>query len=269
MEILLLSSATYGSLVLLSITVVFVLSRLLEDNSIMDIAYGPIFAISAALTMVLTSTYTFLALLITSCITLWATRLSVRILRKNWRRPEDPRYRAWRERWMHKGLTYFLIRSFLQVNLLQGVIIVVVALPFIIAFAAGSAYSTIFTMVGLTIFLFGLGFEALADWQLDQFIKKKRRGETKTEVMQKGLFQYSRRPNYFGETVVWWGLAIMVLPLPYGWLALTSPVLITFIVTYVTGPMIERQFMEKYPEEYGNYQTRTSYFLPLPPRNLV
>jgi len=80
--------------------------------------------------------------------------------------------------------------------------------------------------------------------------------------MTRGLFSLSRRPNYFGETLIWWGLAIMVLPLPLGWIAISSPLLITYIVTKVTGPMLEDSFLEKYPEKYQHYMDTTSYFIP-------
>ena len=84
--------------------------------------------------------------------------------------------------------------------------------------------------------------------------------------MVTGLFRYARRPNYFGETLIWWGLAVIVLPLPFGYLGLISPLLITYIVTMVTGPMLEKIFLEKYPTEYRAYMDRTNYFIPWLPK---
>jgi steroid 5-alpha reductase family enzyme len=109
----------------------------------------------------------------------------------------------------------------------------------------------------------------VADYQLDKFIARKKAGTETATIMKRGLFKYSRRPNYFGETLVWWGLAIITLPLPFGWIGLISPILITYIVTKITGPMLEKIFLEKYPEEYGKYIAETAYFIPQKPNNNI
>jgi steroid 5-alpha reductase family enzyme len=208
--------------------------------------------------------------LIIIAIALWSTRLGLRIYRKNKGMPEDARYANWRTLWSQKGPVYFIVRSFLQINLLQGLIILLVASPLIISLAYGDAFSLAITswsvMLGLAIFVTGLTIESIADYQLDQFIARKKAGTEPSNLMTTGLFHYSRRPNYFGETLIWWGLAIIVLPLPFGYLALISPILITYIVTKVTGPMLENIFLEKYGDEYREYMRKTSYFIPLPPR---
>lgn len=258
---------TFVAALFMYVTAVFLLSRVRADNSIMDIAYGPAFALSASVTIWWTDTYSPLPLLITGLMWVWALRLFTRILRKNWGKPEDARYAAWREAWLQRGRRYFLLRSYLQVNLLQGLIILVVASPVLVAIAAGDALNIGFAIVGGLVYALGLGIEATADWQLDRFIARRKSGFEPRPLMTDGLFRYSRRPNYFGESLVWWGLAIMVLPLPYGWIALASPLLITFIVTKVTGPMLEELFLKKHPEAYREYMQKTSYFIPLPPRS--
>lgn len=269
LELLLTHVGIVWCFLLLYVTKVFIIAQVRRDNSIMDIAYGPAFLFAAGGTLLVTGWYAILPLLMTVCIGAWAARLSIRIGRKNWGKPEDPRYAAWRQTWEARGRLYFLVRSYLQVNLLQGAIIAVVLLPFIIAVSAHPLHVTWWSVwLGLGVYLLGLGIETLADYQLDQFLARKRAGTEPATLMTTGLFRYSRRPNYFGETLIWWGLAIMVLPLPYGWLALASPLLITFIVTRVTGPMLEEIFLEKYPEEYRAYMARTSYFIPLPPRRV-
>jgi steroid 5-alpha reductase family enzyme len=232
----------------------------------MDIAYGPAFFISTIGAAYLTGTSGPLLAAVIGGIGIWSLRLSTRIFRKNAGKPEDARYAKWREEWMKKGRTYFLMRSYVQVNLLQIVIILFVAMPAIIALSYPTAYSGIFLLAGSLVFLFGLLYEGIADWQLDQFIAGKKAGTEEADLMTRGLFKYSRRPNYFGETLIWWGLAITVLPLPFGYLALMSPLLITFIVTKVTGPMLEDAFLEKYPEKYQKYINTTSYLVPWFPK---
>jgi steroid 5-alpha reductase family enzyme len=261
-QILLINGGIVGSLLLLYSVIIFLISRVRRDNSVMDIAYGPAFFISTLGAAYLTNTSGLLLAAVIGGIGIWSVRLSNRIFRKNLGKPEDARYAKWRAEWLEKGHTYFLVRSYLQVNLLQVIIILFVALPAVIAMSYPSDYSIVFLLIGSVVFLFGLLYEALADWQLDQFIAGKKAGTEEADLMTRGLFTYSRRPNYFGETLVWWGLAIMVLPLPFGYLGLISPLLITYIVTIVTGPMLEDAFLQKYPEKYRAYIDTTSYFIP-------
>jgi len=262
MENLLTISGILGLLLILYSIVVYFIARLRHDNSVMDIAYGPAFLVSAAGTAYVTNTYELLPAIVISCIAAWAIRLGSRIFRKNFGKPEDARYAAWRTEWMKKGRGYFLLRSYLQVNLLQVIIILIVAAPAILALSFPAAHNPWFTVIGFMVFVFGLGYETIADLQLDRFIKRKKTGTETATLMTAGLFSLSRRPNYFGETLVWWGLAIMVLPLPFGFLAIVSPLLITYIVTKVTGPILENAFLERYPDEYQHYIDTTSYFVP-------
>ena len=266
MDSILVNIGIVGFIILICVSVVFIISHLLKDNSIMDIFYGLIFFVTAFLAQNITDVRGVLLTLITVCIALWATRLSTRIFLKNAGHKEDARYAKWREEWSKRGRLYFILRSYVQVNLLQGLVILGIMMPFIIAFSRPSEISPVFAILGFIVFAVGLSIESIADWQLDKFIARKKAGTETATLMTKGLFAYSRRPNYFGETFIWWGLAIMVLPLPLGWLALLSPILITYIVTKVTGPMLEQQFLERYGDEYRNYMKTTSYFIPKKPR---
>lgn len=264
MEPLLVNSATVATHIFVLVTITFIIARLAHDNSVMDIFYGPIYFFALSGALFTNFNFTTLPTLLIACVGLWAARLGLRIFRKNKGKPEDARYAKWREEWMEKGRLYFWLRSYLQINLLQGVIIFIVALPGIVALSYATEAMSWFTLVGLVIFAFGFLYEATADWQLDQFIHRKQAGETDKTLMTEGLFALSRRPNYFGECMVWTGLAFMVLPLPYGFIALLSPITISYIVTKVTGPMLEQQFLEKYPDAYTHYQHTTNYIIPGP-----
>lgn len=212
------------------------------------------------------NTYNTAILLVSTMVGIWSARLGMRILRKNYGKPEDVRYAAWRVTWQKRGNLYFILRSFFQIFILQGAIITFVAIPIILVIANPFTFNEYFLYAGFGVWLCGLLIEALADWQLDSFMAKKKAGMESRNLMTTGLFAYSRRPNYFGETVVWWGLAIIALPYAYGYLALISPLLITYIVTKITGPMLEKLFIEKFGNEYRSYQEKTSYFIPMPPR---
>jgi steroid 5-alpha reductase family enzyme len=264
---LLVHTLVFAGVLLVLVTGVFVIAQLRKDNSVMDIAYGPLFFLTAMGTMFFTSGVSATAFLITGLTGLWSIRLALRIYRKNKGKAEDARYAAWRQEWMRRGRSYFLWRSYAQINLLQGLIILLVSLPFIIATVSTElTYNIYFVYVGLFVYSFGLGYEALADYQLDVFLQGKKSGKITEPLMKTGLFRFSRRPNYFGETLIWWGLAIIVLPLPFGFLGIISPIIITYIVTKVTGPMLENIFLEKYPEEYRAYMAATNYFIPGPKR---
>lgn len=261
-EILLFNSFVFITFLLCYVTLVFLIATLKQDNSVMDIAYGPAFFVSALGTYIVSGDGNTTSLLILIGMGVWATRLSVRIGRKNWGKPEDARYANWRNEWMKRGSAYFLLRSYIQVNLLQGFIIFLVAFPFILALSSPYEPTTLWLIVGSIIYLFGLTYESVADWQLDQFLARKRAGTEPAVLMTSGLFRYSRRPNYFGETLIWWGFAFIAITLPFGYLALISPLVITYIVTKVTGPMLEKIFLEKYPDEYRAYMATTNYFVP-------
>lgn len=259
------SLCTFSLIILIYVTIVFLLAQVRSDNSLMDIAYGPAFAVGTWSTIVLTQSYSTSALITAGLVTLWATRLAVRIARKNWGKPEDTRYAAWRTAWSTHGQIYFIVRSYIQINLLQGIIIVIVSTPLVLLIANPVMFSYSW-YIGLCTLLFGLTYESIADWQLDSFLGRKQAGTESSVLMTTGLFRYSRRPNYFGESLIWWGFAIMALPTTFGALALMSPLVITYVLTKVTGPMLELIFLEKYPAEYRAYMAHTNYFIPGPSR---
>lgn len=262
LETLLVNMLLFAGLILFLTIIVFFVAQKRQDNSVMDIAYGPIFSISALFSLLLSETVGYVTGTIFCILCIWSARLSFRIFKKNYGKPEDVRYAAWRQEWSLRGREYFLLRSFLQINLLQGFIILLVSMPFILALSFSSVFSPWYLVVGSLLSIFGIIYESLADRQLDAFLTRKRAGTEPAPLMQIGLFTYSRRPNYFGETLVWWGLAVIVWPLPFGYLGVISPLVITYIVTKVTGPMLEKIFLDKYPVEYTEYIKTTSYFIP-------
>jgi len=106
-------------------------------------------------------------------------------------------------------------------------------------------------------------FEAVSDWQLARF---KADLANHGRVMNRGLWAYSRHPNYFGETLIWWGLFVIALATPYGWWALISPVVITFLLLKVSGvTLLEKDIVERRPE-YREYLETTSAFIPWFPK---
>jgi steroid 5-alpha reductase family enzyme len=119
-------------------------------------------------------------------------------------------------------------------------------------------------LLGIGIWLLGFYFEVVGDAQLAKFIKNP---SNKGKLMQSGLWAYTRHPNYFGEVTLWWGIWLISLSVPNGWIGLIGPLTITILILKVSGiPMLEEK-MAKNPE-FAEYKRRVSMFLPLPPRNI-
>jgi len=243
----------------------FIVSLIRRDNGTADIAYGWGFVVVAWTTFML-GVPGPAALLATILATVWAARLSIRIYLRNTGKPEDFRYKEWRDTW---GKT-FVLRSFLQVYMLQGAIIFLVVLPISLLniYGAGSSITAV-ALIGFTLWIVGFFFEAVGDYQLARFLQK---SSNKGKVMDQGLWKYTRHPNYFGESLMWWGLAIVsasvLVPILgfLGLLAFVGPLLITFLLLKVSGvPLLEKHFKGR--PEWEAYKAKTSVFIPLPPRS--
>lgn len=245
--------------VVLVLTLTWLYALVKKDNSVMDIMYGVGFVALAFYTYFCADVSQDLrASIITLCTVLWGSRLSIRIWRRNKHKGEDFRYQAWRNEWMKKGSLYFHIRSFLQIYVLQGVIIVAVGLPIIFANTLSSIEFSFINLIGLIIFGIGFYFEAKADDELDVFLKDRKNNG---EILQTGLWKYSRHPNYFGESLIWWGMAIMVVGIVYWPITLLSPILITYLLRFVSGvPMLEAKYKDN--AQYQAYALKTNAFVP-------
>ena len=118
--------------------------------------------------------------------------------------------------------------------------------------------------LGVLVWTTGFTFEAVADWQLASF---KADPANRGKVMNQGLWRYSRHPNYFGESLIWWGLCLITLTTPHGWWALISPLVITFLLLKVSGVLLlEKDIVRRRPE-YQEYLKTTSAFIPWFPRS--
>lgn len=255
LEQLTLTFAVIGSFM----TALFVLSVLIKRNDVADVAWGTgIFIV--ALTSYYTGPQDTFSALLTILAGLWGLRLTLRIFLRNRKKSEDFRYKAWRDTWGK----WFYIRSYFQVYILQGFLMVVVGYPFIHATLYADTYTLgVFFVAGLLVWCLGYFFEVVGDWQLDSFLKSK---PAKGSIMDKGLWRYTRHPNYFGEVTMWWGIFLMFAPLPLSYLTLISPLCITYLILKVSGiPMLEKGFADN--PAFQEYKKHTSAFFPLPRKN--
>jgi steroid 5-alpha reductase family enzyme len=252
---------------------IFFIAKHKKDNSIIDIAYGPGFIITAVALACIQLTYhplpTF-GSIIFILILIWGIRLSRRIYKKNKHKGEDFRYRAWREDWMIRGEKYFLLRSYVQIFILQGIIISLVLLPFTLSISSDLQNTigyTIPLLLGVLLWALGFIFESVGDAQLDRFISK--RYEHKSTLIKSGLWKYTRHPNYFGESLMWVGIAVIAFGATMSLFVFVSPFLITGLLLFVSGvPMLEKKWEDdkNTKEEWEHYKKKTSMFFPLPPR---
>ena len=250
-------------------TFIFFIAQFKKDNSIIDIAYGLGFIVTAYLLIRLfpgdiqISPYASILFIL---ITIWGARLSTRIYLKNRNKGEDFRYALWRKEWQKKGNVYYLARSYLQIFILQGIIISIVLLPFTLSLSH-HLVSTSGILFGLFLWIIGFCFESIGDRQLDRFIKNK--AHHKGVIMKTGLWKYTRHPNYFGESMMWFGIASIAYVATGSFMVFISPLLITYLLLYVSGvPMLEKKWEgdKNILPEWEAYKKKTSAFFPLPPR---
>jgi len=254
-EIVIFSAKIVCSVVALA----WIVSLIKKDNSVMDIAYGIAFIALALYTYFSSDIPQDLrASIITICVLLWGSRLTYRIWSRNRMNGEDYRYKAWRSTWMKRGALYFYTRSLLQIFALQGIIIVAIGLPIIFANTLSGEVFSLLNLLGFVVWIVGFYFEVRADSELAHFLKYRHPVNT---VLQTGLWKYSRHPNYFGEATMWWGMALMVVGLPYWYLVLLSPILVTYLLRFVSGvPLLEARYAND--PEYQEYTKKTNIFVP-------
>jgi steroid 5-alpha reductase family enzyme len=238
---------------------VWALSVRRADASIVDPVWGPAFVVVAVVSAFAGDAGADLRWLLLGLTALWGLRLGFHLTRRKLSEPEeDRRYAAMRER---KG-ERFALWSLPMVFGVQAAAVLVVSLPIQIA-AIREADITAAVIPGIAIFAIGLFFEAVGDRQLAKFMADP---ANKGKVMDRGLWRYTRHPNYFGDCTVWWGLWLVALTAGGTWWTVIGPLLMTFLHTKVSGkPMLEKDITKRRPG-YAAYVRRTSGFVPLPPR---
>lgn len=237
------------------------LSVRLKDASIVDIAWGPACALPALLTYVRADGADPRASLLTGLVGLWALRLAAHLARRNLGHGEDYRYGAMRKK---QGSDAAFARwSLVYVFGLQCAIAWFVSLPVQIGQIGGDGSLGPLAYFGILLFAIGLFFETVGDHQLTEF---KKDPANKGRLMTRGLWAWTRHPNYFGDACVWTGLTLIALEAPFGWTTVLSPLLMIHFLHNVSGKaLLERGMEKKYPE-YTEYRRKTSGFFPMPPR---
>lgn len=231
----------------------FGLSRWFRRNDFADVAWG--FGFFAIMTYLMVGGRPgSLSWILYSMVIMWAGRLSIHIMFRLLQTMEDFRYREWKESW--KGSEF--LHSFSKVFLLQSLTALVVSAPLVVTGWSPEVQFGWVHLPGALIWLAGFLIETIADGQLRRYIGL---GKPQGPLLRTGLWKYSRHPNYAGEILVWWGFFLMALPLPYGWVSIVSPILMTYILYRVTGvPLLEARFAGN--KDYEEYSAITPAILP-------
>jgi len=237
--------------------VTFAVGKRIGRYNVVDVAWGLCFVGVAAVAAALGHGDATRRWLLLALVAVWGLRLAWYIHTKTAGRGEDPRYAR-----MLRNATP--VRVARLVSIPQGVIAWFVSLPLQLSAVTGSTPPPLLpvTAAGLALWLVGLGFEAVGDWQLSSF---KSDPANRGRLMDRGLWAWTRHPNYFGDATLWWGLWLITIT---GWPAAAtvgSPLLMTYFLVYRTGARLTEKMMAGRPG-FAEYTARTSFFVPRPPR---
>jgi steroid 5-alpha reductase family enzyme len=252
--------ALEAGIVLALVTALWAVSVAVRDSSIVDVFWGSGFVVIAWTAFALADGSGARRLLLGVLVTVWGLRLTAYLARRNLGTGEDRRYAAMRrrhgERWP--------LRSLFVVFWLQGALMWVVSLPVQVAMTDPTpAGLGLLDWAGVALWAVGLCFEAVGDRQLARF---KADPANRGRVMDRGLWRYTRHPNYFGDFCVWWGIWLVALAAGSAWWTLAGPILMSVLLIRVSGVTLLERSLVRRREGYADYVARTSAFFPRPPR---
>jgi steroid 5-alpha reductase family enzyme len=254
---LLVSAATL-TVAAAAMVVTAVVARLVGRYSVVDVTWGLALSAAGIVGLALGSGDLGRRALLAALVTVWGCRLSWHIYARSRGHGEDPRYESLLSDAPGSRFAYAVRKVFL----VQGVAVWFVALPLQVAAASPGSLGYV-AAAGTAVWLVGVVFEAVGDAQLRAF---KADPVNRGRIMDRGLWSWTRHPNYFGDACVWWGLWLIAAEVWPGVLTFLSPVAMTYFLMYATGGKPLERTMSQRPG-YRQYMTRTSFFVPRPPRN--
>ncbi len=249
---------TSAIIIFIYMNLFYIMARVKKNNGLIDIGWGLGFVVVSIITMLIFGVYSLKNIILLMLIMLWGLRLSYYVFKRNYGKKEDFRYANWRSEWGK----WVNIRAYFQIFILQGMFMWIISLPMQYSNASFTKLSLI-NVVGILIWITGYLFEVIGDYQLAYFIKNR---DKNNRLMKTGLWKYTRHPNYFGESLLWWGFFIAAYS--QNLLIIISPIVITFLLLFVSGvPLLEKKYKDD--EEYQKYSKITSKFIPWFPKKGV
>lgn len=227
----------------------FIYGTIIKNNSIVDIFWGVGYVISAWTLYLINGEFTLVGTIANILVSLWGLRLFYHIARRNIGKPEDFRYENWRKAWGKAVIP----RAFLQVYMLQATFMFIIASAVNYMNLNVLEFKTI-SIIGIAMFFIGYFFQVIGDYQLKEFMKNKK------GLLATGLWSYTRHPNYFGESVMWFGLFIfgVLNGVPY-WTVI-SPLTITIILRFISIPLLEEKMSKR--EGWDAYANKVNIMFP-------
>jgi steroid 5-alpha reductase family enzyme len=237
-------------------TIAWLLSLAYKNVDLVDIGWGIGFVFIAVFTYAVGKQH-ILSAVTSALVVVWGIRLAVHIYLRNRGKEEDWRYAKWRSDWG----SLFALRSLVQIFWLQAILLFLVVLPVIYINSIENESTSIpLFLGGITLWSIGFFFEAIGDLQLARF---KSDPSNSGKIMDKGLWKFTRHPNYFGEVTLWWGIYLIVISSGSGRVSILGPLTISILILGVSGiPLLESKYRDN--KEYQEYAKRTSKFFPLP-----
>jgi len=252
---------TAGAVIFGLMLMLWVISLLLRNSSIVDIFWGFGFVVSGWVYFFLTPDgFIVRRLLIAGLATVWGLRLTMHVLLRNWGKPEDFRYQKWRR---EHGKVWW-IRSLFQVFILQGFLMWIISTPLLAAqYSSLPANLTALDYAGIVVWIIGFFFETAGDLQLANF---RRNPQNKGRILNTGVWRFSRHPNYFGDSAQWWAYFLIALAAG-GWWSIFSPITMTLFLIKVSGVALLEKTLKDTKPGYCEYIENTSAFIPWFPKN--
>lgn len=245
-----------GLLVIVVLAVVtWVISVIKKDVSIVDTTWSLMIMAGGLSYAFSAEALTGRNLVIVGLLTIWALRLSVYVTWRNWGEAEDHRYQQIRVKYSPN----FALKSLGIIFMFQAVIAWIISLPLLPAMASQASLSLI-DMLAISLWTIGMFFESVGDWQLARF---KANPDNRGKVMDRGLWRYTRHPNYFGEAVIWWAFYLFALS-SGAWWTFPAPLLMTWLLLKFSGVVMLEETIVKRRPAYQQYIESTNAFIPGP-----
>jgi len=249
-----------SSIILILVTLLWIWSVFIKNVSIVDIFWGLGFVVVNTFYVFMSGELNARKILILTLVCIWGFRLAIYLALRNIGKGEDFRYQEFRQNYGPKRYWWF---SYFQTFLLQGTLIMIISLPLLgISFNNSNGNLQILDYLGIITWLIGFAFETVGDFQLSNF---KRNSKNKGKVLHTGLWKYTRHPNYFGDSAVWWAYGIFSIAAGSYWQVIGA-VIMTLLIFKISGVSLLEKTLKETKPLYKEYIQKTSSFIPWFPK---
>lgn len=249
-----------SSIILILVTLLWIWSVFIKNVSIVDIFWGLGFVVVNTFYVFMSGELNARKIVILTLVCIWGFRLAIYLAIRNIGKGEDFRYQEFRQNYGPKRYWWF---SYFQTFLLQGILIMIISLPLLgINYNNSNGNLQILDYLGIIIWIIGFTFETVGDFQLSNF---KRDSKNKGKILHTGLWKYTRHPNYFGDSAVWWAYGIFSIAAGSYWQAIGA-VIMTLLILKISGVSLLEKTLKETKPQYKEYIQKTSSFIPWFPK---